>query len=42
MHPAYLTVGTVIQNLKVIDCTYKPAHSSGRPFLVGCEIGIDE
>jgi hypothetical protein len=29
VHPTYLTVGTVIQNLKGIDCTYKFAHSSG-------------
>jgi hypothetical protein len=29
VHAAYLTVGTVIQNLMAIDCTSKPTHPSG-------------
>jgi hypothetical protein len=36
VHAPYLTV-TVIQNLKTIDCTRKPAHSSGSPFPFGRE-----
>jgi hypothetical protein len=41
VHAAYLAVGTVIENLKAIDCTYKPAHSSGGTFLFGGETGIE-